>query len=96
MYSIWKLGIKCVYSNVMIMYLLKDMLHCHYTLICRLQVAPIIKERMVLKGSLLIGYQPLGDRVNFFRMVVCNSQTTHADMDYALEEIDRLGRDIVI
>ncbi|KAF3846873.1 hypothetical protein F7725_003951, partial [Dissostichus mawsoni] len=31
-----------------------------------LQVAPRIKGRMMEKGSLLIGYQPLGAKVNFF------------------------------
>ncbi|KAK2145964.1 hypothetical protein LSH36_644g01104 [Paralvinella palmiformis] len=60
------------------------------------KVAPLIKEKMVLKGSLLVGYQPLDHRVNFFRMVISNAETTKEDMEFAIAEIDRLGRDIVV
>ena len=62
----------------------------------KFQVAPMIKEKMVLKGSLLVGYQPLDHHVNFFRMVISNADTTKEDMDFAVAEIDRLGRDIIV
>ncbi|KAJ8309070.1 hypothetical protein KUTeg_013944 [Tegillarca granosa] len=57
-------------------------------------VAPKIKERMTMNGSMLVGYQPDGDRVNFFRMIISNLEITHEDMDFVVNEIDRLGRDL--
>ncbi|XP_076455984.1 cysteine sulfinic acid decarboxylase-like [Babylonia areolata] len=58
------------------------------------KVAPKIKQRMVEEGTLLIGYQPDGERVNFFRMVVSNSSATLTDMDFVVSEIARLGKDL--
>ncbi|TKC52646.1 hypothetical protein EI555_004502 [Monodon monoceros] len=58
------------------------------------KVAPILKERMVRKGSMMIGYQPHGTRGNFFRMVVANPALTRADMDFLLNELERLGQDL--
>lgn len=43
---------------------------------------------------MMIGYNPDGDRVNFFRMVISNFDTTVQDMDFLVAEIDRLGRDL--
>ena len=59
-------------------------------------MAPIIKEQMALAGTLLIGYQPLGAKVNFFRMVIANPEVTPDDMDFVLNEIHRIGKDIVL
>lgn len=58
------------------------------------QVAPALKERMVKEGSMMIGYQPHGARVNFFRVVVANPALTRADVDFLLDELERLGRDL--
>nr|XP_058938105.1 cysteine sulfinic acid decarboxylase isoform X1 [Kogia breviceps] len=58
------------------------------------KVAPVLKERMVRKGSMMIGYQPHGTRGNFFRMVVANPALTRADMDFLLNELERLGQDL--
>lgn len=58
------------------------------------QVAPLLKERMVKKGSMMIGYQPHGTRANFFRMVVANPSLSQADMDFLLGELERLGQDL--
>ncbi|XP_057412057.1 cysteine sulfinic acid decarboxylase isoform X2 [Balaenoptera acutorostrata] len=58
------------------------------------KVAPVLKERMVRKGSMMIGYQPHGTRGNFFRMVVANPVLTRADMDFLLNELERLGQDL--
>ncbi|XP_034410597.1 glutamate decarboxylase 1 isoform X4 [Cyclopterus lumpus] len=55
------------------------------------QVAPRIKGRMMEKGSVMIGYQPLGDKVNFFRCVFSNPATQQEDIDFLLDEITRLG-----
>ena len=46
------------------------------------------------QGTMLIGYQPLGKRVNFFRLVISNLDSTDADMDFVVNEIDRLGADL--
>ena len=58
------------------------------------QVAPVLKERMVKKGSMMIGYQPHGTRGNFFRMIVANPALTQADMHFLLDELERLGQDL--
>lgn len=59
-----------------------------------MQVAPAIKERMMKKGSLMLGYQPHRGKVNFFRQVVISPQVRREDMDFLLDEIDLLGRDM--
>lgn len=59
------------------------------------KVAPILKEeRMVRKGSMMIGYQPHGTTGNFFRMVVANPALTRADMDFLLNQLEQLGQDL--
>lgn len=57
-------------------------------------VAPIVKARMQKEGSILIGYQPLEERINFFRLVVINRDLTHKDMDFILNEFERIGCDL--
>lgn len=60
-------------------------------------VAPVIKERMVREGTMMIGYQPLANKklVNFFRLVVPSQpEPTHRDMDFIVDEFHRLGRDL--
>uniref|UniRef100_F7CF79 Glutamate decarboxylase like 1 n=1 Tax=Monodelphis domestica TaxID=13616 RepID=F7CF79_MONDO len=57
-------------------------------------VAPAIKERMMKKGSMMLGYQPHQGKVNFFRQVVISPQVSREDMDFLLDEIDLLGRDM--
>ncbi|XP_077185223.1 cysteine sulfinic acid decarboxylase isoform X3 [Paroedura picta] len=58
------------------------------------KVAPTIKERMMKKGSMMVSYQPHGNRVNFFRQVVANPAVTKADLDFFLDEIETLGKDL--
>ena len=58
------------------------------------QVAPKIKARMMERGTTMVGYQPDKQRPNFFRMIVSNNASTKEDMDFLVEEIDRLGRDL--
>ncbi|KAM4610103.1 cysteine sulfinic acid decarboxylase-like [Polymixia lowei] len=58
------------------------------------KVAPVIKERMVKQGTMMVGYQPLGDRVNFFRLVVLSPLVSQKDLDFFLDEIERLGKDL--
>ncbi|EMP29255.1 Glutamate decarboxylase 1 [Chelonia mydas] len=58
------------------------------------QVAPKIKARMIEEGMTMVSYQPHGDKVNFFRMVFSNPATRKSDVDFLLEEIERLGKDL--
>ncbi|XP_028986654.1 glutamate decarboxylase 1 isoform X2 [Betta splendens] len=57
-------------------------------------VAPRIKHRMMEKGSTLVGYQPFGDKVNFFRCVFSNPATQQEDVDFLLNEICQLGENL--
>ncbi|NWR64122.1 CSAD decarboxylase, partial [Bucorvus abyssinicus] len=58
------------------------------------KVAPAIKERMMRKGSMMVSYQPHGAKVNFFRQIVTSPAVTKGDLDFFLDEIERLGRDL--
>ncbi|XP_078520065.1 acidic amino acid decarboxylase GADL1 [Lissotriton helveticus] len=58
------------------------------------QVAPVIKERMMKKGSMMVGYQPHRGKVNFFRQIIISPQVSREDMDFVLDEIDLLGKDL--
>uniref|UniRef100_A0A182TAP6 Glutamate decarboxylase n=1 Tax=Anopheles maculatus TaxID=74869 RepID=A0A182TAP6_9DIPT len=57
-----------------------------------------IKERMVKQGTALVGYVPLLHKGigNFFRMVVtCQPRPTHATMQYIIDEIVRVGEELM-
>ncbi|XP_018790227.1 PREDICTED: cysteine sulfinic acid decarboxylase [Bactrocera latifrons] len=59
-------------------------------------VAPKIKERMAYSGTVMIGYTPLQYRGlgNFFRMVfTCFPVLEEAELDFILNEIERLGEE---
>uniref|UniRef100_A0AAQ6A1F0 Glutamate decarboxylase 1 n=1 Tax=Amphiprion ocellaris TaxID=80972 RepID=A0AAQ6A1F0_AMPOC len=58
------------------------------------KVAPKIKAMMMESGTTMVGYQPQGDKVNFFRMVISNPAATRSDIDFLVEEIERLGHDL--
>uniref|UniRef100_A0A665VMJ8 Glutamate decarboxylase 1 n=3 Tax=Echeneis naucrates TaxID=173247 RepID=A0A665VMJ8_ECHNA len=58
------------------------------------KVAPKIKALMMESGTTMVGYQPQGDKVNFFRMVISNPAATRSDIDFLIEEIERLGHDL--
>merc|ERR1712080_531891 len=53
-----------------------------------------LKSRMMYSGTLMISYQPLKDKPNFFRSVISNQACTEEDIDFMLEELDRLGIDL--
>ena len=59
-----------------------------------LKITPILKARMMNKGSLMIGYQPVGEIPNFFRNIISNPGVQKKDVDYLLDELDRLGHDL--
>lgn len=52
---------------------------------------------MVTEGTMMISYQPLRDFPNFFRMVTVTSPAaSEADMDFVLDELERLGADLQV
>uniref|UniRef100_A0A8C4DEX0 Glutamate decarboxylase 1b n=1 Tax=Dicentrarchus labrax TaxID=13489 RepID=A0A8C4DEX0_DICLA len=58
------------------------------------RVAPKIKAMMMESGTTMVGYQPQGNKVNFFRMVVSNPAATQSDIDFLIDEIERMARDL--
>lgn len=57
-------------------------------------ITTLIKERMVIRGNLMVGYSPLVHKniKNFFRMVVtCNPPATTDSMDFVLNQIEEIG-----
>ncbi|XP_059812136.1 cysteine sulfinic acid decarboxylase isoform X2 [Hypanus sabinus] len=57
------------------------------------KVAPFIKEQMVKQGTMMVGYQPHGSNVNFFRQVLVSPRVSLDDLDFFMNEIERLGSD---
>ncbi|KAM8966981.1 glutamate decarboxylase 1-like [Pelodytes ibericus] len=58
------------------------------------KIAPMIKAQMVEEGTVMVGFQPLGDKPNFFRMVFSNPASKKSDADFLIEEIERLGKNL--
>lgn len=58
------------------------------------KICPIIKARMMQSGTLMVGYQPDDRRPNFFRSIISSASVTEKDVDFMLDEIDRLGQDL--
>jgi len=58
------------------------------------KITAIMKQRMMLAGTLMVGYQPLGELPNFFRSIISNSATREEDIDFMLDEMERLGHDL--
>lgn len=54
----------------------------------------MLKSRMMQTGTLMVGYQPLDHRPNFFRNIISSAAVTEADIDFLLNEMDRLGHDL--
>ena len=59
------------------------------------RVAPAIKARMQQAGDAMIGYQPLGQLPNFFRLVFANCVgVSRQQLQQLLQRIDQYGRDL--
>lgn len=43
---------------------------------------------------MMLGYQPHQGKVNFFRQVVISPQVSREDMDFLLDEIELLAKDL--
>lgn len=60
------------------------------------QIVPIIKEKMVQDGSIMIAYTPLPTKNvgNFFRMTLtCFPPPTKGSIDFLLNKIEKLGEE---
>lgn len=49
---------------------------------------------MMEAGTLMVGYQPDDRRPNYFRSIISSQAVTQQDVDFMLDEIDRLGQDL--
>ena len=49
---------------------------------------------MMNSGSLMVSYQPLGMYPNFFRSIISNQAVNESDVDFMLDEMERLGHDL--
>lgn len=49
---------------------------------------------MTERGTMLVGYQPVDQLPNFFRMIVINDEIDHSDMEFVVNEIEQLGQDL--
>lgn len=49
---------------------------------------------MMNSGTLMISYQPLGDTPNFFRNIISNPGVQKKDVDFLVNELNRLGEDL--
>lgn len=58
------------------------------------EITPKIKARMMNCGTMMIGYQPQGDIPNFFRTIISKDGLTEKDIDFMMDELDRLGKDL--
>ncbi|XP_056374435.1 glutamate decarboxylase 1-like [Hyla sarda] len=58
------------------------------------KVTARIKAQMMEEGTAMVSYQPLKEKPNFFRMVFSNPASRKCDIDFLLDEIERLGRDL--
>eukprot|EP01088_Endostelium_zonatum_P005848 TRINITY_DN1781_c0_g1_i2.p1 TRINITY_DN1781_c0_g1~~TRINITY_DN1781_c0_g1_i2.p1 ORF type:complete len:464 (+),score=48.62 TRINITY_DN1781_c0_g1_i2:171-1562(+) len=55
----------------------------------------IIRRRMYLEGRTLSNYASIdGIEGTFWRMITCNLDAEHQDMDFVVSEIERLGNDL--
>jgi len=55
------------------------------------QAVQSIRRSMHDEGKVLLNYQPQGELPNFFRPVLCSSNTTTAHMDLIMERIESFG-----
>uniref|UniRef100_T1IV01 Glutamate decarboxylase n=1 Tax=Strigamia maritima TaxID=126957 RepID=T1IV01_STRMM len=56
------------------------------------EITPKLKGLMMNTGTLMINYQPLDDIPNFFRNIISSQAVDESDVDFLLDEMDRLGQ----
>lgn len=54
-------------------------------------IAPAIKDQMQRNGTAMVGFQPLADKPNFFRMLMINPAVQRSDIDAVIDLIDAYG-----
>ncbi|MEM9534091.1 MAG: aminotransferase class V-fold PLP-dependent enzyme [Cyanobacteria bacterium P01_E01_bin.45] len=65
--------------------------YCPQTELDPSTLVPQIRQILLEEGTAMVNYARLGDRVAF-RLVICNNQTTEADIAHLLDEIVAIGR----
>uniref|UniRef100_A0A914DCG0 Glutamate decarboxylase n=1 Tax=Acrobeloides nanus TaxID=290746 RepID=A0A914DCG0_9BILA len=60
------------------------------------KVTPKIKAKMMERGTTMVSYQQDKHRPNFFRMIISNQATTRDDLDFLIEEIINIGKDLIM
>jgi glutamate decarboxylase len=58
------------------------------------KICPMLKARMMKAGTLMIGYQRDDKIPNFFRTIISQEAINEKDIDFLIEEMDRLGEDL--
>jgi glutamate/tyrosine decarboxylase-like PLP-dependent enzyme len=58
------------------------------------KIAPKVKERMMKEGSMMITYQPLREKANFFRLVLQDSSLNNQDMMHFIDTIERYSEEL--
>ncbi|KAG8189583.1 hypothetical protein JTE90_023653 [Oedothorax gibbosus] len=84
-------------TNVSFWYIpkrLRNMPHSHQKEKVLGELTATLKSKMMNSGTLMIGYQPQGDIPNFFRSIISNAAVKESDVDFMLDELDRLGQDL--
>uniref|UniRef100_A0A914RIX3 Glutamate decarboxylase n=2 Tax=Ascarididae TaxID=6250 RepID=A0A914RIX3_PAREQ len=49
---------------------------------------------MMERGTTMVGYQPDKQRPNFFRMIISNQAITREDLDFLVDEIIEIGKNM--
>jgi glutamate decarboxylase len=49
---------------------------------------------MMERGTTMVGYQPDKQRPNFFRMIISNPAIKEEDLDFLVDEIVEIGKDL--
>jgi len=58
------------------------------------RVAPKIKAKLMESGGTMVGFQPLDEKPNFFRLIISNPASTFDDVKFLLDSIERFGEDL--
>ncbi|PIK35729.1 putative glutamate decarboxylase-like protein 1, partial [Apostichopus japonicus] len=58
--------------------------------------APLLKQEMMTSGVLMMAYQPVKDKVNFWQMIFSNSEFTHQHLVKMIDLFERLAQEIEI
>ncbi|XP_071824905.1 glutamate decarboxylase 2-like [Apostichopus japonicus] len=58
--------------------------------------APLLKQEMMTSGVMMMAYQPVKDKVNFWQMIFSNSEFTHQHLVKMIDLFERLAQEIEI